>query len=943
MNSAVDPGEPPVGDLSDVFDAIFLRHALPDQRDISVSGCLDMLKGSYRFVRVRGVTADPADLSFLAPSFLEALRKGHHAFGRATLGADTGAPETLSVRTRAISAAIARGYGVILSPFTGQLESVHNSLGREWYLHVVGEEFCLVSQMGSISVMVDLETVWVFPQRNLILSIENGLTEAAILQEVAETFVRCVTHAVPLVGYLERGSEARTLALTDLSCPHMSHNLWNVQTGWANVLAAIDADRIGAFLLYTEQNFFGDLTELFPDSVPNSDRIISVRNDDALFLETLKNNLLTFTVKDEFFPADFTRRLLERAYRMCSPQFLQEVQRLRRQTHPLVVTTIRLDNRAWIEQREGMPALFNKLHEQFPRLGLVMDGLSSDTPKGWSTYWMSMASELEMACSIRAELPPGMPVMFGVGQKFAETLVLLSVCDLFIAPSGSGMALYKWLFNMPGVAFSNRSVLDEKSPERWPLRVWHDRRFRSDLVPTVHLSHELVTDGEVARKHLTRSNFHLDWMEIYQASVPLIEKVLESPGSAAAEPTEVTGQLMEFARTAWRFTRGDQLLIASKLQFQLGGKIEFSLYSNERYWSVRNGNVCFLNPKGEVTTEFTRLERGADGMRVLEGPFLLDPKVTHVLTELPRHNRAVIPATAPRVAVLVRTHIESEKIEDLLSILSDSECFDLFVCADCTKSDLTFNAVPVLRHRVTDANKLGLPANRSDLMWYCGDYAFYFAYTEIPDYDYYIMVEYDVDFPDRTPLLIEGIINRLKFGEQAALDFVGCQMKRGYFEEGWGRTVSGIYPEPLLCLFPFVVLSRRAIEYLIAERQAERKAQHTREHLMFCEAFVPSALHAGGFQRADINNVIPHAIEDSTFRIASAGNRGPMLLRQYSNLPHTIKLVHPVYDERKYLEYHLQKARQTQDKNWLATLISPDSPFTLSKESRDLIKRYLNG
>src|SRR5271155_4490429 len=106
---------------------------------------------------------------------------------------------------------------------------------------------------------------------------------------------------------------------------------------------------------------------------------------------------------------------------------------------------------------------------------------------------------------------------------FAEILILIEAADMFIAPSGSGMALYKWICNMPGLAFSNRSVLDETSPYRWPLRVFHDRTFRHDLVPTVHLPHQLVTDGEAERGHITRANFHLDWNDMYPISLRVLE------------------------------------------------------------------------------------------------------------------------------------------------------------------------------------------------------------------------------------------------------------------------------------------------------------------------------------------------------------------------------------------------------------------------------------
>jgi hypothetical protein len=415
--------------------------------------------------------------------------------------------------------------------------------------------------------------------------------------------------------------------------------------------------------------------------------------------------------------------------------------------------------------------------------------------------------------------------------------------------------------------------------------------------------------------------------------------VITSTGNTTLE--QLREQLGKFARTAWQFGRGDGSRIAPRLELQFGGKVQFSPYPNERYWSVRNGNLCFLNANREVTTEFTDCTTDEYGRRVLRGAFLSGSKrVLHVLTELPALGKSVIPNPPPRVAVLVRTHVVNEKLYDLISILSNSSCFDLFVCADCTTTELEIDGVLVLRHRVEDARKMGLPTDHPNLMWYCGDYAFYFAHAAIPDYDYYFMVEYDVDFVDRSPLLLEGIINRLEFPGPAAIDFVGCRCWIGSFDSGWGTTVAGIYPQPHLCLFPFVVLSRRAIEHLMAQRQAEQSAPIAPGRLMFCEAFVPSALNAAGFRCVDLNSLVHGSVREATFRIT--GYRGPMLLLQRRDLDAGIKLLHPVYDEKNFLEYHLRKARQAQDRAVLAALIGADSPLALSARSMDLIRQCMD-
>lgn len=52
--------------------------------------------------------------------------------------------------------------------------------------------------------------------------------------------------------------------------------------------------------------------------------------------------------------------------------------------------------------------------------------------------------------------------------------------------------------------------------------VWDNPRFRHDVVPTAHLSGDVVMDVESARGHVSRANFHLDWIDLYEASAAFV-------------------------------------------------------------------------------------------------------------------------------------------------------------------------------------------------------------------------------------------------------------------------------------------------------------------------------------------------------------------------------------------------------------------------------------
>jgi hypothetical protein len=267
----------------------------------------------------------------------------------------------------------------------------------------------------------------------------------------------------------------------------------------------------------------------------------------------------------------------------------------------------------------------------------------------------------------------------------------------------------------------------------------------------------------------------------------------------------------------------------------------------------------------------------------------------HTLSELSAGGGRVL----PRVAVLVRTHLVTDKLHDLLRILERGVGYDLFVCADESRGAMALAGRAVLSHSVSMCDEIGLMGSLPDenVLWYCGDYAFYCAHHLIPDYDFYILIEYDVDLVRGNALGIEGLINRLK-DEDGDYDLLACRY--GVPGEGWGwaETCRDYFNRVYSLLFPFVVLSNRAVRYLYDWRRHETKHPPASGRYAFCEALVPSALNAaGGFRCADLNDLMPGCYEPDTFRVGA-----PMLLGALPALNRRVEWVHPVFSENEYLE-----------------------------------------
>jgi hypothetical protein len=278
-------------------------------------------------------------------------------------------------------------------------------------------------------------------------------------------------------------------------------------------------------------------------------------------------------------------------------------------------------------------------------------------------------------------------------------------------------------------------------------------------------------------------------------------------------------QELELVSRLWQFGRGNGTVICPQMRLIRGGEISPRQHHNESSWRVHDNALEFLNSKGAVTCRFDDLSIGEQGTMTLKGRFKLIPGVVHVLQEVRLLTRSGPANNDPRVALLVRTHLVNEKLFDLLDLLNQSRRYDLFVSADETSGTLDLGGFAKLPHTTRSCVEHGLCSDHEQILWHCGDYPLYFAAAEKPDYDYYAMIEYDVDLVRRSPLFIEGLISRL---EDA--DFVVAGGYHAHADWPWAKSAakrfSVVYSTGL---FAFLIVSRRALEYLLEARRSEAR------------------------------------------------------------------------------------------------------------------------
>lgn len=394
-------------------------------------------------------------------------------------------------------------------------------------------------------------------------------------------------------------------------------------------------------------------------------------------------------------------------------------------------------------------------------------------------------------------------------------------------------------------------------------------------------------------------------------------------------------------RRTWKFGRADGSTILLTLRLLPGGRFSEHTHPNETSWRVKAGRLEFLDLTANITTRFETSVIGQDGAMELRGEYRGYPKgqVIHTLIEKESPNNNAL-LGGPRVAVLIRTHVVNAKLWDLLDSLSGSPIFDLYVLADETHGPLAVSGAAVVSHTVRMCSELGLYTDFDNVLWKCGDYPIYCALSQLPDYDYYIQIEFDVQIVRKSPLYVERLIGRLRAHPDEQLDLVIPYLQLAGPQWMWASAAAKAYTSVYMGFFPFVVLSARAANYLLGERRKEALRILSGSDIIHCEAFCGTALLAAGHYKCiGLDALIPGSISTDTFSVQGQIN---FLLGAHVVRHPEVEMLHPVLDAKEFLSRALRRANiDGRVEAFIACLDEMDPelvPFPLREEFRWLAR-----
>jgi hypothetical protein len=282
------------------------------------------------------------------------------------------------------------------------------------------------------------------------------------------------------------------------------------------------------------------------------------------------------------------------------------------------------------------------------------------------------------------------------------------------------------------------------------------------------------------------------------------------------------------------------------------------------------------------------------------------------------------PAGEPRVAALIRSHVMDEKFHQMWRALEGSgepRLYDLFGLLDGDvlgprKAEIDARYPNTVWTFAQDVRDAGL-AQRSDEhpnMWLLGDFAMYLSVVQQPQYDYYVMIDYDLHFTKDPVAYMNRLCERLLSRSDDVLDGVGLDFSREPTPADQPRDwpffapAAKAFPKVWHFYFPIVAASRRGLLHAFAGRQLEAARQTPSQDLVFSESFLVCSLMSAGFNCQDFNTVLPgsYHIDSMGLQHVIAGQLSGLPLSRALIEPYPdVEMIHGVYSDEHFLARNL--------------------------------------
>jgi hypothetical protein len=329
-----------------------------------------------------------------------------------------------------------------------------------------------------------------FPEHDLIVS--DGDPWGLQQDDLIELKARMVCGAQACYEYLSNPDRKGRKSAVCLGFYHFAHHLWNELSGVHRLYKKGLLGNVERFLVLREP--LGAIEQIFPEITKG--KVERQDSTDDLFYKVLANGYFAVRVGDDYLASDLASRVAKVSRANCLPVTLEMVEEAKSKYHPLLWVGIRVRNRAWIDQVDGLSNVIASLHKEYPNLGVVFDGFSLPSDRSAESndqqgYSKILAEENEIVNGIfenfqKRQISIG---MFNIiGLCIFDANVWAQVIDVYVSPYGSLQHKVGWFTNKPGIVHTNQTLLENPAAYVWANV--------ENGIPPQYISSDTVTDYE---------------------------------------------------------------------------------------------------------------------------------------------------------------------------------------------------------------------------------------------------------------------------------------------------------------------------------------------------------------------------------------------------------------------------------------------------------------
>jgi tetratricopeptide (TPR) repeat protein len=308
-----------------------------------------------------------------------------------------------------------------------------------------------------------------FPHINTAIYFQErppiGLGLASLATMQTELMRRFLAAEAPVTKLKAAAADERPKLIVGCICgvENYAHQAWNSFSGLERqIIQGIHGNY--AEIQYFGTEFFGSLEDIFPEigSIPVG------RHPNRKFFggDLPSAPRLLLSIGGHLLSRPLIERLRQHAAQTAAPAI-----RSRLEGRTAVVIGLRANDKAWVDQEEGILSLVEKIAAEIPSCIFLLDGFSKPAGADYvSPKWSgTIAAIRKTAQRIIDRAPSAIEMVFLDDLSLNDCLALLDRIDLYVMPIGTLQHKFGWFGDAAGIVYASTS--------------W--QKFDQDLLPGI--------------------------------------------------------------------------------------------------------------------------------------------------------------------------------------------------------------------------------------------------------------------------------------------------------------------------------------------------------------------------------------------------------------------------------------------------------------------------